>query len=120
MSFDHQAMLDAFLRTITAWHLDESVAGSLIGVAPSVVAGWRVGKPLAASEEVMACISMVVRIQTALDICWSAPLANQWMTRPNDGQTLSGTVSVEICAQHGWPGLFSVLCQVPAWAVGNW
>ncbi len=85
-----------------------------------MVEEWRTGKSIAASEEAIACISMVVRIQTALDICWSAPLANQWITRPNDGQPYLGLSPVNYVAQYGWPGLFWVLCRVQVWADGNW
>jgi hypothetical protein len=41
------------------------------------------------------------------------------MSLKNTGSLCQGASPVEYIAQHGWPGLYLVLCEMQAWAVGN-
>jgi hypothetical protein len=83
------------------------------------VINWQSGMPLDVGEDVIARMMMVARIRTALDICWSAPLCNRWIALPNKGALYGGRSPLAYIAEHGWPGLFWVLCQAQAKAVGN-
>jgi len=55
-----------------------------------------------------------------LDIYWSKPLSSEWINRPNAGYPYHGLSPVAYIAEHGWPGLYWVLRQAQAWAVGNY
>jgi hypothetical protein len=88
-------------------------------VEDSAVTNWQSGVQLEVSEEVIARMLMVARIRTALDIYWSAPLCNKWIALPNKGNLYGGLSPLDYIAEHGWPGLFWVLCDVQARAVGN-
>jgi hypothetical protein len=119
MAIDQEAILRSFLTTIAAWQLSPTDAGQLIGVKGSAVTNWQSGVPLDVGEDVIARMMMVARIRTALDICWSAPLCNEWIALPNKGALYGGRSPLAYIADHGWPGLFWVLCQAQARAVGN-
>ncbi len=119
MSIDDQRTVQAYFDAVTAWNLDDAAAGDLIGVAPQVVHEWRDGQSAELPEEVLARMMMVAQIRTALDICWSVPLANEWIRLPNTGYPYKGLSPIVYVAEHGWPGLYRVLRQVQAWAVGN-
>jgi len=46
-------------------------------------------------------------------------LARKWIKLLNHGELYKGLSPEAYIAEHGWPGLYWVLCQVQAWAVGN-
>lgn len=76
--------------------------------------------PFDAGEVVVVVrMMMVARIRTALDICWSAPLCNEWISLPNGEPLCGGKSPLAYITEHGWPALFWVLCEVQARAVGN-
>lgn len=111
--------LRAFLRTIAAWDLSQAAAGNLVGVDEPTVRAWQVGQQCNVGEEVAARMLMVAKIRTALDLFWSAPLCNEWISLPNSGEPYCGLSPLVYIEEHGWPGLFWVLCQAQARAVGN-
>lgn len=119
MSYNNQAILGGFLSAIAAWRLDVSDAARLIGVDGATVREWQAGQPCSAPENVWACMLMLAKIRTALDICWSAPLCNEWVTLRNKGNPYSGLSPLAYMLEHGWSGIFWVLCHVQARAVGN-
>jgi hypothetical protein len=112
-------LLNAFRDTFASWELDVSEARCLIGVEEATVREFLSGEAADVSAEVAARIVMVAQIRTALDLCWSPSLSTQWMKLPNGGEPYNGTSPLEYVKGHGWPGLFRVLRQVQAWAVGN-
>ena len=117
-AFD-QRIVRYFYEAVAAWNLDETVAGNLIGVSPRTVHNWKIGPFAKPSEEVLARMMMVVQIRTALDIGWSTTLANEWISLPNAGDPYLGLSPIVYVAEHGWPGLYYILRQVQARAVGN-
>jgi hypothetical protein len=117
-AFD-QRTVRYFYEAIAAWSLDDTAAGILIGVSPRAVDDWKIGQVTETSEEVLARMMMVVQIRTALDICWSTSLANEWISLPNTGDPYQGLSPVAYVAEHGWSGLYYILRQVQARAVGN-
>jgi uncharacterized protein (DUF2384 family) len=120
MNFDIDSQIvKAFQRALQAWQLNDEAAGGLIGVAPQVVLALRSEEPVHLSEEVQTRMLMVAHLRTALDIYFSPQLANRWMSLPNNGNLFDGATPSDYVAQHGWPGLYLVLSQVQAWAVGN-
>lgn len=110
--------LRAFLDTVTVWGLDASGSARLVGVEAASIEEWKTGKA-PASEEILARMTMVALIRTALDISFSSSLSTQWMTLPNSGYPYSGLSPVAYIGEHGWPGLYLVLRQTQASAVGN-
>ncbi|SRR6266702_5247730 len=112
-------LLNAFRDTVASWELDLSEAKCLIGVEEATVREFLSAEASDVSEEVAARIAMVALIRTALDLCWSPSLSRQWMKLPNDGDPYNGTSPLEYVKGHRWPGLFWILRQVQAWAVGN-
>lgn len=115
----NRQLLQAFRETVASWGLDLSEAGCLIGVEQATVGEFLSTGAIHFSEEVAARILMVALIRTALDLCWSPSLSRQWMKLPNSGNPYNGTSPLEYVKGHGWPGLFWILRQVQAWAVGN-
>jgi len=119
MAASDQRIIRYFYEAVAAWNLDDSAAGNLIGVSPRTIHNWKTGKSIEPSEEILARMMMVAQIRTALDIGWSAPLANEWISLPNTGVPYQGLSPVAYVAEHGWPGLYYILRQVQARAVGN-
>lgn len=119
MFMDDQKVIQVFLAAVDKWNLDDSSAASLVGSTSSMIGDWRSGNSTTTSEEVLARMLMVARIRTALDIYWSESIAKEWIILPNRGDPYKGLSPVAYIAEHGWPGLFWVLCQVQAGAVGN-
>lgn len=115
----NRQLLKAFRDTAASWELNLPEAGCLIGVEETTARELLSVEAIDVSEEVVARIVMVAQIRTALDLCWSPSLSRQWMKLPNSGDTYNGTSPLEYVKGHGWPGLFWVLRQVQAWAVGN-
>jgi hypothetical protein len=115
----NRQLLKAFRDAFTSWELDLSEAGYLIGVEEATVREVLSAEAIDVSEEVAARIVMVALIRTALDLCWSPSLSRQWMKLPNSRDPYNGTSPLEYVKGHGWPGLFWILRQVQAWAVGN-
>lgn len=108
----------AFFDAVSVWGLDQSGAARLVGVEPATIAEWKAGT-LPSDEEAVARMKMVALIRAALDIAFSPSLAAQWMTVPNSGYPYLGVSPVAYIGEHGWPGLFWVLHQTQARAVGN-
>ena len=100
--------------------MDDTAAGILIGVPTQTVDNWKTGQFAEPSEEALARMMMVVQIRTALDIYWSSPLANEWIGLPNTGNPYWGLSPVSYIAEHDWPGLYYVLRQSQARAVGHY
>jgi len=119
MTASVQRTVRYFYEAVAAWNLDNTVAGNLIGVTTRTLHNWKTRQFADPSEEVLARMMMVVQIRTALDICWSTPLANEWIILPNAGDPYQGLSPVDYVAEHGWPGLYYILRQVQARAVGN-
>jgi hypothetical protein len=119
MSTDAQRTVRAYLDAVAAWKLDDAAAGNLIGVESQTVHKWQDVLCVELSEETLARMMMVAQIRTALDIHWSPSLSNEWISLPNTGEPYRGLSPVAYVAEHGWPGLYWVLRQVQAWAVGN-
>ncbi|MGA9673589.1 MAG: hypothetical protein WBQ94_30640 [Terracidiphilus sp.] len=115
----NRQLLLAFRAAFTSWELDLSEAGYLIGVEEATVREFLSAETIDVSEEVVARVVMVAQIRTALDLCWSPSLSREWMKLPNGGDPYNGASPLEYVKGHGWPGLFWILRQVQAWAVGN-
>jgi len=119
MAASDQRTVRYFYEAVAAWNLDDTAAGNLVGASPRTVHDWKAGKSIELSEEVLARMMMVVQIRTALDIGWSTTLANEWISLTNAGDPYRGLSPVAYVAEHGWPGLYYILRQVQARAVGN-
>lgn len=119
-SFDkhiQRQTLRAFLDAVKAWRLSDTDAALLVGAEPPGIEEWKTGSA-STNEEVLARMAMVALIKTALDIAFSS-LPDEWMTLPNGGYPYLGLSPVAYVIEHGWPGLFWVLRQWQAHAVGN-
>ena len=114
-----QTIVKAFLDAVQAWTLDGATACMLAGVPQDLVSDWESWATMKFGEKSLARMRMVAQIRTALDISWSPSLASQWMSLPNRGELFKGISPVDYIQKHHWPGLYTVLCQVQAWAVGN-
>ena len=110
--------LRAFLDAVNAWRLDDADSARLVGAQPASVQEWQTSEA-STSEDVLARMTMVALIRTALDITFSSSLSDEWMTLPNSGYPYLGLSPMAYVGEHGWPGLFWVLRQVQARAVGN-
>lgn len=118
-NMNDQRAIQVFLDAVGTWDLDNSSAASLVGSTSSMIGDWRSGNSVATTEEILVRMLIVAHIRTALDICWSEVIAKEWIRLPNRGEPYKGLSPAAYIAEHGWPGLYWVLCQVQACAVGN-
>jgi hypothetical protein len=110
--------LQGFLDAVSTWSLKDADSARLVGVDKVSFRLSKSGK-VPNNEEVLARMTMVALIRTALDISFSTSLSTAWMTLPNSGYPYLGLSPVEYVGEHGWPGLFWVLRQCQGRAVGN-
>ncbi len=110
--------LGVFLDAVLTWRLNDCDSARLVGVEPARVEPWRTDKT-PTSEEVLARMTMVALIRTALDITFPPSFANEWMKLPISSYPFLGRSPVAYVAEHGWPGPFWVLRQCQARALGN-
>jgi hypothetical protein len=61
----------------------------------------------------------VIGIFKGLNTSFGQPLADRWITAPNDGPLFSGQSPLDFMAKHGETGLRQVRRLVDAWSAGN-
>ena len=113
--------LKAFLNIASKWDLNEVQSRGLLGgVASSTFHAWRSnpgGKKL--DQDTLTRISLVIGIYKALNIYFSKPWSDRWMTLANRGPLFAGRAPIEYMLRHGQPGMVEVRRMLDAWRGGH-
>jgi uncharacterized protein (DUF2384 family) len=107
--------LKAYARVADAWSLTLKEAASLADMSEST---WkRARKPGFAGEltkDQLLRLSAVIGIYKALELYFSAPLAQEWFTRPNTGPLFNGARPIDTAIDGGLPQILAVRTYLDA------
>lgn len=107
--------LKAYARVADAWSLTLKEAASLADMSEST---WkRARKPGFAGEltkDQLLRLSAVIGIYKALELYFSAPLAQEWFTRPNTGPLFGGARPIDAAIDGGLPQILAVRTYLDA------
>ena len=99
----------AFFKVMDAWSVRDEVARQLLGgVSNGVYYQWKRGTGKTLDQDKLTRISLVVGIFKALNILYSAALADSWMRRPNMNPIFGGEPPLEYVRKGGIPALQSL------------
>jgi uncharacterized protein (DUF2384 family) len=99
-----------FTAIIEKWGFDETYAcGLLGGIAPSTYQAWKCKQEgLILTQDTLTRISLLIGMYKALHVYLGDPLADQWMSRANDGFLFSGKKPIDYLIKNGIPGFIEV------------
>lgn len=107
--------LKAYARVVDAWALAQKEAAGLADMSEST---WkRARKPGFAGEltkDQLLRLSAVIGIYKALELYFSAPLSQMWMTRPNTGPLFGGARPIDVAIEGGLPQILAVRTYLDA------
>ncbi len=107
--------LKAYARVADAWSLTQKEAAALADMSEST---WkRARKPGFAGEltkDQLLRLSAVIGIYKALELYFSAPLAQEWFTRPNTGPLFGGARPIDTAIDGGLPQILAVRTYLDA------
>lgn len=107
--------LKAYARVADVWSLTLKEAASLADMSEST---WkRARKPGFAGEltkDQLLRLSAVIGIYKALELYFSAPLAQEWFTRPNTGPLFGGARPIDTAIEGGLPQILAVRTYLDA------
>lgn len=107
--------LKAYARVADIWSLTLREAAALADMSEST---WkRARKPGFAGEltkDQLLRLSAVIGIYKALELYFSAPLAQEWFTRPNTGPLFGGARPVDTAIEGGLPQILAVRTYLDA------
>ena len=107
--------LKAYARVADAWSLAQKEAAGLADMSEST---WkRARKPGFAGEltkDRLLRLSAVIGIYKALELYFSAPLSQTWMTRPNTGALFGGARPIDVAIDGGLPQILAVRTYLDA------
>lgn len=111
----------AFLNIAARWELNEvQCRGLLGGVASSTFHTWKSNpRPKKLDQDTLTRISLVIGIYKALNIYFSKPWADRWMTLENRGPLFGGHAPIDYMLRHGQPGMVEVRRMLDAWRGGH-
>lgn len=112
--------IKAFVNIARKWNLNEAEARALLGgQASSTYHAWKsapAGKKL--SQDTLTRISLVIGIYKSLNIYFSQPWADRWISLPNRGSMFAGRSPLEYMLRHGQPGMVEVRRMLDSWRGG--
>ncbi len=109
-----------FFNIADKWNLSESQLRSLLGgIASSTLHAWK-SKPdgRVLDQDTMTRISLVIGIYKALHT-YFGPVADYWITNPNDGPLFGGITPIEYMMSSGVLGMYEVRRMLDAWSAGH-
>ena len=116
-----ESAIKVFINIVRKWDLNETQSRGLLGgVASSTFHAWRTrprGKQL--DQDTLTRISLVIGIYKALNIYFSKPWADRWITLKNRGQLFAGTAPIDYMLRQGLPGMAEVRRLLDAWRGGR-
>lgn len=104
------AAFKAFLRIVEKWGVKDADARALLG---SVSSGsfYQMKKAFgnrALTQDELTRASCLIGIYKALNILYSAKLANAWMTLPNSNPIFAGSTPLSYILRLGQPGMINL------------
>jgi hypothetical protein len=99
-----------FLRIMDKWGIKDPEARQLLGgiSSGSYYALKKEPAQRALDQDTLTRISLLIGIFKALNILYSKPLADTWVTLPNRNPMFRGASPVTYMVQRGQPGMVSV------------
>jgi Protein of unknown function (DUF2384) len=94
-----------FLNIVERWGIAQDAARDLLGgVSVGTYYGLR-KSPHVLDADALTRVSYLIGIFKALNILYSEPLADAWMTRPNTNRIFGGDPPIEYARRGGLPAL---------------
>jgi len=113
--------LKAFINISAKWQLTELQSRGLLGgVASSTFHAWKSaprGRKL--DQDTLTRISLVIGIYKALNIYFTQPWSDRWVTLENRGPLFAGHTPLDYMLRHGQPGMVQVRRLLDAWRGGQ-
>ena len=104
------AAIEGFLRLTELWKVKDADARQLLGglSTGSFHAFKKREKQRTLAHDTLTRISFLIGIFKALNILYSEPLADAWMTLPNRNPVFRGSTPLAYILQQGLPGMLEV------------
>ncbi len=104
------AAIEGFLRLTELWRIKDADARQLLGglSTGSFHAFKKQEKHRNLAQDTLTRISFLIGIFKALNILYSEPLADAWMTLPNRNPIFRGATPLAYILQQGLPGMLEV------------
>ncbi len=104
------AAIEGFLRLTELWKLKDADARQLLGglSTGSFHAFKKQEKQRTLTHDTLTRISFLIGIFKALNILYSEPLADAWITLPNRNPIFRGSTPLAYILQQGLPGMLEV------------
>jgi len=103
------AAIRAFFRIATAWKLrDEDARGLLGGISNGSFYQLKGGAKKRLAQDMLTRISLLIGIFSALNILYSAKLADAWIRLPNTNSMFNGESPLVYMLRGGQPAMMHV------------
>ena len=103
------AAIRAFFRIATAWRLrDEDARGLLGGISNGSFYQLKGGAKKRLDQDMLTRISLLIGIFSALNILYSAKLADAWIQLPNTNSMFNGESPLVYMLRGGQPAMMHV------------
>ena len=113
--------LKAFINISAKWQLTELQARGLLGgVASSTFHAWKSApRNKKLDQDTLTRISLLIGIYKALNIYFTQPWSDRWVTLENRGPLFAGHTPLDYMLRHGQPGMVQVRRLLDAWRGGQ-
>jgi len=103
------AAIEAFFRIIEKWEVRNEDAMALLGgISHGRYYSLKKTRRGILTQDELTRVSLLIGIFKALNILFSARLANQWVLRPNSNPMFHEAPPLTALVQRGVPGMLSV------------
>ncbi len=104
------AAIEGFLKIADLWQLRDADARQLLGgLSTGSYHGFKKqSAQRVLAQDALTRISLLIGIFKALNILYSEPLADAWLTLPNRNALFRGATPLAFLLEHGLPGILEV------------
>jgi uncharacterized protein (DUF2384 family) len=103
------AAIEAVLQIAGEWGLKSDAAmGLLGGISNGRYFGLKKSRKGVLTQDELTRVSLLIGIYKALNILFSARLADQWVSRPNSNPMFKNQPPLVLLIQGGMPGMLAV------------
>ena len=104
------AAIEGFLRLMDLWKIKDADARQLLGglSTGSFHAFKKQERQRVLAHDTLTRVSLLIGIFKALNILYSEPLADAWLTLPNRNPVFRGATPLAYMLQQGLPGMLEV------------
>jgi hypothetical protein len=113
--------IKAFVQIAGKWELSEVQARGLLGgIASSTFHAWKTEpRTKKLDQDTLMRISLIIGIYKALNIYFSKPWADGWVTLANRGPLFAGQAPIDYMLRHGQPGMLQLRRMLDTWRGGH-